>query len=194
MAADRRPRQTPACRAGTPSGTLAFYRNRFSRYPKNFLNVNQTMSAAPSPSPATPALIDDHELMLTVTLPVRWGDMDAQGHVNNVQYFRFAEQARIEWFERHAPDRHGEGKGPVVAQTSCRYIRSVVYPATLEILVYCAVPGRSSFRHRYVMRDAKDPARVYAEGDAVMVWIDHQTQKSTPIPDRVRDRLPKARG
>jgi len=25
------------------------------------------------------------------------------------------------------------------------------------------------------------------------VWIDHQTQKSTPIPDRIRDNLPKAR-
>ena len=145
-------------------------------------------------TPSTPAAFTDgHELMLTVTLPVRWGDMDAQGHVNNVQYFRFTEQARIEWFDRFAPDRHGEGRGPVVAQTSCRYIRSVVYPATLEILVHCAVPGRSSFRHRYVMRDAKDASLVYAEGEAVMVWIDHETQKSTPIPDRIRDNLPKTR-
>lgn len=148
----------------------------------------------PPTHPKTTAFTDDHELMLTVTLPVRWGDMDAQGHVNNVQYFRFTEQARIEWFDCFAPDRHGEGKGPVVAQTSCRYIRSVVYPATLDILVYCAVPGRSSFRHRYVMRDATDASRVYAEGEAVMVWIDHETQKSTPMPDRIRDNLPKARG
>jgi len=44
-----------------------------------------------------------------------------------------------------------------------------------------------------VMRDAKDASLVYAQGEAVMVWIDHQTQKSTPIPDRIRDNLPKAR-
>ena len=30
---------------------------------------------------------------------MRWSDMDALGHVNNVVYFRFMEQARIEWFD-----------------------------------------------------------------------------------------------
>ena len=130
--------------------------------------------------------------MLTVPMPVRWGDMDAQGHVNNVQYFRFTEQARIEWFDRFAPERHREGRGPVVAHTACRFIRSIVYPALLEILVYCAVPGRSSFRHRYVIRDASNPELRYAEGEAVLVWIDQATQKSTPLPDWVRAELPAA--
>lgn len=144
----------------------------------------------PADSPAAQPFTDGCELMLTVSLPVRWGDMDAQGHVNNVQYFRFTEQARIEWFDRFAPERHREGTGPVVAQTACRFIRSIVYPATLEILVFCAVPGRSSFRHRYLIRDAAHPSTLYAEGEAVMVWIDQSTQKSTPIPDWVRANLP----
>ncbi|MBC7780226.1 MAG: acyl-CoA thioesterase [Proteobacteria bacterium] len=141
--------------------------------------------------PSSPT--DDFHLMLTVSLPVRWGDMDAQGHVNNVQYFRFTEQARIEWFDRFVPDRHHDGKGPVVAQTSCRFIRSIVYPATIEILIYCAVPGRSSFRHRYLLRDAGDATLHYAEGEAVMVWVDQATQKSTPIPERFRANLPERR-
>jgi len=144
----------------------------------------------PADSPAVQPFTEGYELMLTVSLPVRWGDMDAQGHVNNVQYFRFTEQARIEWFDRFAPDRHKAGTGPVVAQTACRFIRSIVYPATLQILVYCAAPGRSSFRHRYVLRDAAHTSTVYAEGEAVMVWIDQATQKSTPIPDWVRANLP----
>jgi acyl-CoA thioester hydrolase len=138
----------------------------------------------------TAAFTDDHHLMLTVPMPLRWGDMDAQGHVNNVQYFRYTEQARIEWFDRFAPERHREGRGPVVAQTGCRFIRSIVYPATIEVLVYCAVPGRSSFRHRYVIRDIAQPELRYAEGEAVMVWVDHATQKSTPLPDWVRANLP----
>jgi len=33
-------------------------------------------------------------------IPVRWGDMDAMGHVNNTVYFRFMEQTRISWFEK----------------------------------------------------------------------------------------------
>ena len=45
------------------------------------------MTAAPNP-------------VHTTTVPIRWGDMDAQGHVNNTVYFRYMEQARVEWFER----------------------------------------------------------------------------------------------
>ena len=36
-----------------------------------------------------------HEMVI----PIRWGDMDAMGHVNNTVYFRYMEQARIEWLE-----------------------------------------------------------------------------------------------
>ncbi|MDB5949239.1 MAG: acyl-CoA thioesterase, partial [Massilia sp.] len=39
-------------------------------------------------------------------MPIRWGDMDAMGHVNNTVYFRYFEQARISWFDevKAAPD------------------------------------------------------------------------------------------
>jgi acyl-CoA thioester hydrolase len=33
-------------------------------------------------------------------MPVRWGDMDAYGHVNNTVYFRYMEQVRVEWLEQ----------------------------------------------------------------------------------------------
>ena len=33
-------------------------------------------------------------------MPIRWGDMDAFGHVNNTVYFRYMEQVRISWFEQ----------------------------------------------------------------------------------------------
>jgi len=36
-------------------------------------------------------------------IPIRWGDMDAMGHVNNTVYFRYMEQARISWFDALVP-------------------------------------------------------------------------------------------
>ena len=30
-------------------------------------------------------------------IAIRWGDMDAMGHLNNSSYFRFLETARIDW-------------------------------------------------------------------------------------------------
>ena len=33
-------------------------------------------------------------------IPIRWGDMDALGHVNAPIYFRYMEQVRVSWFEK----------------------------------------------------------------------------------------------
>ena len=39
------------------------------------------------------------KLVHVARIPVRWRDMDLNRHVNNVVYFRYLEQARIEWFD-----------------------------------------------------------------------------------------------
>ena len=41
----------------------------------------------------------------TTRVPIRWGDMDAMGHVNNTVYFRYMEQSRIEWLYACAADK-----------------------------------------------------------------------------------------
>jgi hypothetical protein len=58
-----------------------------------------------------------------MTIPIRWGDMDAMGHVNNTVYFRYLESARIEWLlhrwraqpgRRRSVDRQRRGRGCLV--------------------------------------------------------------------------------
>ena len=44
-------------------------------------------------------LPEKKKLVYTLTLPIRWGDMDAMGHVNNTLYFRYMETIRIDWFK-----------------------------------------------------------------------------------------------
>ena len=46
--------------------------------------------------------------------PVRWGDMDAMGHVNNAQYFRYLETARIDWMHGMGLNPDPAGQGPVI--------------------------------------------------------------------------------
>ena len=46
---------------------------------------------------------DSRNLVHTSLQSIRWGDMDAFGHVNNTIYFRYLEQARIEWLRVIAP-------------------------------------------------------------------------------------------
>ena len=54
-----------------------------------------------------------------VEFPVAWGEMDALGHVNNVAYFRYFENARIAYFERIKMWNFMEktGIGPILAST-----------------------------------------------------------------------------
>ena len=46
------------------------------------------------------------KLVHTLQMPIRWGDMDAMGHVNNTLYFRYLETARIAWFATGLPSSH----------------------------------------------------------------------------------------
>src|SRR5262245_31963797 len=67
--------------------------------------------------------------------PVWWGEMDSYGHVNNVVYFRYFENARLEYFRRldwFAYERE-TGIGPILAATQARFRRPLTYPDTISI-------------------------------------------------------------
>ena len=128
----------------------------------------------------------ERKLLLTTRIPVRWGDMDFYGHVNNTVYFRFFEQARVEWIEQmDFPVGPAFGEGPVVINASCTFLIPVNYPATVIVKVYAGQPGRSSVMTWYELFVEGDD-RLYAEGAAKVVWMDTRTNKSTPLPDRLR--------
>src|SRR3954464_14700099 len=89
--------------------------------------------------------------------PIFWGDMDALGHVNNVTYFRYMEQARGAVFEKGV-EREGRWKKPaiVVVPASCDFRRALVYPGDVEVSVFIEPPRRSSVKTLYEMRLAGD--------------------------------------
>ena len=76
----------------------------------------------------------ERKLVHSVSIPIRWGDMDAQGHVNSTVYFRYMEQARIEWLES-LRERVGDvtGQGQVVVNASCTFLLPLCYPGAVEV-------------------------------------------------------------
>jgi len=72
---------------------------------------------------------------------------------------------------------------------SCRYIKPAVYPADIEVTTYVGKPGRSSFMMFHEMFLAGDPSILYAEANAVMVWIDISEGKSRPLPGWMLEQL-----
>ena len=128
------------------------------------------------------------KLIHVTTIPMRWGDMDAYGHVNNTVYFRFMEQARVEWCEEVGVEVRPGGLGPVIINASCTFLMPLTYPGMVEVRTYVGSIGRSSFQTYVEMRIEGDE-RIYAEGAAKVVWMNTQTGKSVLVPEHIRAAL-----
>ncbi|GAA0483384.1 MULTISPECIES: acyl-CoA thioesterase [Streptomyces] len=110
--------------------------------------------------------------------PLRWADMDAFGHVNNVVFLRYLEEARIDFMFRLAP---GDGSpsfsgGSVVARHEIDYVRPLVHrhaPVTIESWV-----TRISAASLTIQYEIKDPAgpdqeeTVYVRASTIVVPYD----------------------
>jgi acyl-CoA thioester hydrolase len=135
------------------------------------------------------AKIAEKRLVYTVTIPIRWGDMDAMGHVNNTVYFRYMEQARIEWLEMMGGLADDQGNGPVIVNAYCTFKKPLKYPGQVEVCTYIGATGRSSVETIQEMRSVEDGYTLYAEGGAKIVWINGSTEKSMPLPEVIRQKL-----
>lgn len=129
---------------------------------------------------------EQKKLTYEMEIPIRWGDMDAMGHVNNTLYFRYLEIIRVAWLDTlcAAPDPKGEG--PVIVNAFCNFYRQLTYPGTILARHYVANPGRSSFDTYITLERTDEPGVIYAAGGATTVWIDFPQQKSVPLPERLR--------
>ena len=115
---------------------------------------------------------------------IRWGDMDMLGHVNNTVYFRYMEQARVEWLER-APIPGGyqsDGTASVIVNATCTFEVPLVYPGDVEVRMYLGGLGRTSVGSYYEL--CKEGRR-HAEGAAKIVWIELATGRPTPLPESI---------
>jgi acyl-CoA thioester hydrolase len=128
------------------------------------------------------------KLVYTSLIPIRWGDMDAYGHVNNTIYFRFMEQNRIEYLEQQGYKVMPVGTAPVIINASCTFLVPLTYPGIVEIRMFCGQPGRSSIPTHYEIRLQGDDT-LYATGESKIVWMEVASGKSVAIPDELRAQL-----
>jgi acyl-CoA thioester hydrolase len=124
------------------------------------------------------------------TIPVRWGDMDALGHVNNAVYFRYIEQARINWLDSFGLPVSQNGQGVVVVNAFCNFLKSIEYPAEILVKTYIANPTRTSLETFNLISLTQDPATLYAAGGATMVWVDFGSQRAAKWPLEISARFP----
>jgi acyl-CoA thioester hydrolase len=129
------------------------------------------------------------KLLHAMTMPIRWGDMDTMGHVNNTLYFRYLEVARIEWLRTLGLVPVPGAEGFVIVNAFCTFHKQLEYPGDIEVKMYASDVGRSSFESWGTMERVGQPGLVYASGGATTVWVNYKEQKSRPMPERVRQLL-----
>ena len=105
-----------------------------------------------------------HEMLI----PIRWGDMDAMGHVNNTLYFRYLEIIRIDWMRSIGCEPQPGGEGPVIVNAFCNFYKQVEYPGNLRVKMYVSDPARSTFESwtfpgRRPLRCRTGCARIWSE-------------------------------
>jgi acyl-CoA thioester hydrolase len=129
---------------------------------------------------------DTKKLVYETTIVIRWGDMDAMGHVNNGSYFRYLETVRIDWMYSIGATPSPEGQGPVIVNAFCNFYKQLEYPGTVLAKMYVSDPGRTTFESWCTLSRADDPNVVYAEGGATTIWVDFPSQKAVTMPEWMR--------
>jgi acyl-CoA thioester hydrolase len=121
--------------------------------------------------------------------PLRWGDMDAMGHLNNTLYFRLLEETRIQWLAALNLPTHGAEQGPILANISCDFIKPMLYPNMAVVTQVVTKIGTSSLHHSCTIEALAEPGVVYAKSNSVVVWMDYAAGKSAPWPVSLRAQL-----
>jgi acyl-CoA thioester hydrolase len=132
---------------------------------------------------------------VVIEQPVAWGDMDAFHHVNNVVYFRYFENARVEYIRRlgwwEMMDQ--SGIGPIVAATQARYRRPVTYPDTLRCGAKLLTLGKDRLTLKHTIVSTKT-GELVTDGDAVVVVFDYRNNTKIEFPPLLLERLRELEG
>jgi acyl-CoA thioester hydrolase len=122
---------------------------------------------------------------------VRFGDLDAMQHMNNVEFLRFFETARIEYIATLAPDHAPTSRsafGFIFAECHIAYRSPAHYGEEIRTYIWPAEMKRSSIRLGFEMRVESDD-RLVADGWGTLVGYDYGEGRAQPIPDELRARI-----
>lgn len=127
---------------------------------------------------------------------VRFGDLDAMRHLNNVVFLRYFETARIAYIRSLMPEHdpahpEQESFGLIFAECHINYRSPVYFDEEVDVECSIGEVRRSAFQVDFVMRVGE---RVAAEGYGWLVGFDYVAETATPLPKSLREVLDRSAG
>lgn len=137
---------------------------------------------------ATPGSQPAARPVFRTELSVRWGDMDAFNHVNNAEYLRYLEEARIQWLLQAEVSITGD-TAPVLAASTLNYRQPIEWPNQVVVELFVERVGNSSMTIGHRLLSSVDPSVLHCDGNVVIVWIDKRSGKSVSLPGALRESI-----
>ncbi len=129
------------------------------------------------------------------TVEIRYGDIDAQRHVNNARYFSFMEQARVRYFQNLGlwQGRDFDTIGIILAEQRCKYFEPIMYDQEIHVGVRIVRLGQKSMDTEYLIQ-VPDSQSVLAFGEAILVAYSYEEGCSISIPETWRRTIVEFEG
>ena len=136
-------------------------------------------------------MTENRILIFTKNLEILWDDMDAYGHVNNAKYFTYMQECRFDWLRQTGITFDPSLISPVLAATSCKFVRPIVYPAKIAIDMFFSGRKGKKILFEHTIRNEANPEQIYAIGEATIVWYDLATGRGIAEPQQFHNLLPE---
>jgi acyl-CoA thioester hydrolase len=124
-------------------------------------------------------------------IDVRYGDLDAQGHVNNAKFITYFEHARTKYWRHLSLFESGQSfmdLGVILADIQITFRAPIQWENKINVGVCISRMGNKSMTVEQCIVDQEDE-KVYATGEIVLVAYDYHQGKSVPIPDDWREKI-----
>lgn len=119
-------------------------------------------------------------------MPVRWGDHDSYGHVNNVVYYSYCESAITAFLvEQGTLDIADSPVIGLIVNSGCTYFSSIGFPDQVTVAMKISHLGNSSARYELALF-RNDESEASAVAHIVYVYVDRASNRSVPIPNTIR--------
>ncbi|HEY1078331.1 MAG TPA: thioesterase family protein [Fontimonas sp.] len=122
-------------------------------------------------------------------ITTRWKDNDVYGHVNNVEYYSYFDTVINSYLiGTGGLDIHRGAAIGVCAESHCRFLDSLAFPAAVDAGLRVARLGRSSVRYEIGLFAEGSP-KAAADGWFVHVFVDRDTRRAVELPAPLRSAL-----
>jgi len=129
------------------------------------------------------------EFPVRARFPISYVDMGMFNHVNNVNFFRYFENARAEYFNEVGIWEMNKKSGiaAILAETKCKFLQPLVYPDNLIVGAKVTSVRQTSFIMEYLI--VSETVGVAATGEGVLVMYDYNTSQKTRVPEEIRTAI-----